>query len=215
MSRRITLLIAIALWPFAIASGQEPDVRKPQMYRLDLTAPDVVRTHPFETHRTTTHYVGKPTLDLPLEMRLVSVRQANADAGPVILYEVTIRNIGDTVFDLPWSVDRTAIEGGTRPFLEGVLTLEVGVEGDRPITFGQEIIVGHRAVKASTRRLMPGDSATIRVPGSLVIAPEVEETLAATGTVPVRATLRFNDGDRVTWQPLQSINTQTVSFRPR
>jgi hypothetical protein len=62
---------------------------------------------------------------------------------------------------------------------------------------------------------MPGDTAIIRIPGSLLTAPEVEDRLTATGTVRVRARLRFNDGNRVTWQPLQSINTQTVSFRPR
>lgn len=200
------------LW--GVAAAQEQETRKPQTHRLDLTDPSVVRTQPYNVERSTVEYIGKPTLPLPFEMRLVSIGPGPADAQGVVVYEVALKHVGKTPVDFPRSIDRVTVESGPRPFIEAVLFLEAeGPEKSR-MAFAQEIIVGSGLIPGSTIRLSPGDSLTIRVPGSLLTTPEQQEAMASAPTIRVRAALRFDDGPQVTWLPIRSSNSQVISFRP-
>ena len=197
-----------------VALAQEPDAPTPQTYRLDLTDPAVVRTQPMDVMRSSVEYIGKPTLPLPFEMRLQSIGRGTNDAADVVVYEVALKLTGTAAFDFPRSLDRVPIESGPRPFLEAVLSLEAEGPDQAPIAFAQEIILGSAATPGSIIRLRPGDTLVVRVPGSLLTTPDREDALRSAPTMRVRAMLRFDDGPRVTWQPLRSSNSQVVSFRP-
>lgn len=137
--------------------------------------------------------LGTPlTISRPLHLSLVEVVPKEGRPGDPLVYEASLRNIGSSPVQIPWSPDWRSVQQGreTPPpgYLEGWLSLFVDVDSGQKRRLGENLLFGSPRTAGTILELKPGDQVQFRAPGSW---PPVEEG-AVGGPVKLRVRVQFS-----------------------
>jgi hypothetical protein len=207
------LVVALTLAAFAVPLlAQAPDR---WTYVLDLTLPGTIRSTPevmgFGLKGLVT---GRKDPVLPLELRLVRMDRGDYVLGTALIYEISVRNVGQAPIDFPWSLDLVALEVAPRR-VEAFIDLHpiAGSKWERR-SFGSIQLQGSPEVPGSIQILQPGETALIRIPGVVLLQDGAEGAVGA-GAVPVRAGLTLMVDQSLAGQRLFSVNAIPIALRYR
>lgn len=115
-----------------------------------------------------------PFPKLPLEITLLNLDNGSYKMGQEMIYEVTIRNVGQDIVLIPWSPDPTEVRRNGQTYPSGYADGNVGlvihdeIAGDQ-VVYGPWLY-GSDLVPSSLKKLRPGQTVRIRAPGRWAIA---------------------------------------------
>jgi hypothetical protein len=153
---------------------------------LDLTKVGIVATTPQTNEAGGIGYSGMQSPEVPFRLELSRLDRQIYVLGSGIEYEVTLQNIGQTAFALPWSVDRAAVERGG-PFLQASLALMVMDADRRENLIGAVILDGSDDVPGSLEVIEPGEIARIRTRERINVRAVAAQALVSVNPALVQA----------------------------
>ncbi len=121
-----------------------------------------------------THQNSRPATP-PLRFSLVSLDKQQYELSERFVYEISIENIGNQPFLLPWEPDKGKIEPkspSTQAGLRRMSLFLVIEELNGNAVFGAQDIYGSDSVSRSLKKLNPGHKVRVRVPGGWYLGSE-------------------------------------------
>jgi len=184
--KRVSTMKALSFVVMAVVAVSAVGAASSEHF-LDLTKPGIVATAPAKNVGHGIGHSGGHPPALPLRLTLSRLDRQVYVFGSAITYEVTVENIGEAPFKMPWSVDRARIEGEGTSFLQGFLSLLIVDPDGGEHLIGTVILDGSELFADTLETVLPGEIARIRTREQINVGPEMASRLAASNPATVRA----------------------------